>query len=104
VSPAWICAVLAGGVVLSLVLFLTIRGWEEREIKERVADLVHEQVEKLEITMLRSMEVLHSIASLHAAEGRIERDQFDRFVQEALAASLNCRRFPGIPPSRRAKG
>ena len=97
---------LAGGVILSLVLFLTIRGWEEHEIKKRAADLVHEQVEKFEITVLRSIEVLHSIASLHAAEGRIERDQFDRFVQEALARQPELQALswnPAIPAAQRAE-
>ena len=104
--PAWIFAVLVGGMVLSLVLFVTVRGWEERDVKKRAADLVGEQVGKFEIAMLRSMEVLHSIASLHAAEGRIERHQFDCFVQQALARQPELQALswnPAIPAAQRAE-
>jgi signal transduction histidine kinase/CheY-like chemotaxis protein len=76
--------VLAGGAVLSLGLFSVIRGWERRELEGRAASLAHNQVEKLQVTLLRSMEVLYSIASLHAADGRIERNQFGKFVSQAL--------------------
>jgi len=83
-TPAWICAVLVGGVVLSLGLFGMIRGWERRELQGRAANLAHSQVEKLQVSILRSMEVLYSIASLHVADGRLERNQFGQFVGQAL--------------------
>jgi signal transduction histidine kinase/CheY-like chemotaxis protein len=82
---AWIGGVLATGILLSIGMFLAVRGWERRELEERAAVITHEQIEKLHISVLRSMEVLYSIAALHQAEGRIVREQFRQFVQVALA-------------------
>jgi len=53
---------------------LAVRGHES----------VQQQAERLRVTVLRSMEVLHSIAGLHASNGRIERGMFQRFVVPAL--------------------
>jgi signal transduction histidine kinase/FixJ family two-component response regulator/sensor domain CHASE-containing protein len=102
--PVWIFAVLAGGVVLSLALFFTIRGWERREVEKRAADLAREQAEKLEVSILRSMEVLHSIASLQASDGQIGRVQFGRFVEQALARQPELQALswnPAIPGAQR---
>jgi len=70
--------VLGAGVVSSLGLFWTMRGWEQNEMDEHARDLAHEQVEKLQVSVLRSMEVLYSVASLHASEGRLARRQCHR--------------------------
>lgn len=80
----WIGGVLGTGVALSLVLFMAVRRWEAGERQERIATITHEQVEKLHVSILRSMEVLHSIAALHRVEGRIERTAFRQFVDGAL--------------------
>lgn len=79
---AW---VLGAGLVLSVLLWSAVRGWERREWEQRAADLTREQLERLRISMLRSTEVLHSIAALHAADGRMERERFGNFVRQALA-------------------
>ena len=95
----------AAGVFLSLALFFTIRGWEESEVEKRAADLTREQVGKLDITILRSMEVLYSIASLHAAEGRIDRKHFSEFVGQALARQPELQALswnPLVTAARRA--
>ena len=84
IPPAWIGAVLAGGVVLSLVLFFMIRRWEMHDLQVKMSNLADETVEKLHVDMLRSMEVLNSISSLYAAQGKIEREQFHEFVRQAL--------------------
>ena len=76
---------LGTGIVLSIVVCFTMRGWEQRELKKHAADLAQEQAEKLRVSMLRSMEVLYSVAALHAAEGGLQRPQFHQFVQQALA-------------------
>ena len=81
---AWIGGVLGMGILLSLVLFLALRRWEHREQRERVASIAHEQIEKLHISILRSMEVLQSVASLYRVEGRIKREAFRQFVDGAL--------------------
>ncbi|HVY69005.1 MAG TPA: CHASE domain-containing protein [Verrucomicrobiae bacterium] len=82
--PVWICAALALGTLLSVSLFVLVRDWEQRELNKRAADLTQEQVERLRVSMLRSMEVLHSIVSLHAAEGRVVPAHFRAFAWHAL--------------------
>jgi len=76
--------VLGAGIILSVGLAFTVRAWELKEMKQHAADLAHEQAEKLHISILRSMEVLYSIASLHAAQGGIRRQEFHQFVRQAL--------------------
>ncbi len=95
---------LGAGVVSSLGLFWTMRGWEQNEMDEHARDLAHEQVEKLQVSVLRSMEVLYSVASLHASEGRLARRQFHQFVQQALARQPELQALswnPIVPESRR---
>src|SRR5260221_8931840 len=104
--PSWIFAGLGVGVLLSLILCATIRNWEQREVQKRAADLAHEQAGKLEVPIMHSMEVLYSIASLHAAEGRIERGQFRQFVQQAIARQPELQAFSWtrlVPAAQRRK-
>ncbi len=81
----WISSVFGVGVLLSLFAFLAVGQWERRALQNEAAKLVGEQLDKLEITILRSTEVLHSIAALHQARGRLDPDEFHRFVGHALA-------------------
>src|SRR5689334_9207977 len=83
-----------------------MRGWEQRELKKHAADLAHEQAEKLQVSILRSMEVLYSIASLHAVHGGITRWQFHEFVQQDLARLPELQALswnPVVPAGRRAE-
>jgi len=61
-----------------------IRGWEQRDLEKKVANSTQEKVEQLEVGVLRSMEVLHSIASLYAIQAQFGREQFHDFVRGAL--------------------
>lgn len=83
-APAWMGVGLSMGMLLSLVFFLTLRAAERREVRRQAADLAGQQVEKLRVCMLRSMEVLHSIVAWHAVHGTVEPELFRRFVQQAL--------------------
>ncbi len=105
-TPAWISFVLGAGVVLSIGLFFTVRSWEEKELNKHAADLAGEQAERLHVSILRSMEVLYSIASLHAIHGEINRRQFHEFVQQALARQPELQALswnPVVPAARRAE-
>ena len=77
--------VLGIGLLFSLLLFRVIRAWERREVELRAADLVREQVERIQMTVQRSLEVLHSVSALHDAEGTIRPESFRRFVRAALS-------------------
>jgi signal transduction histidine kinase/FixJ family two-component response regulator len=79
-----VVGVAALGSVLSGLLFWTLRDWEQREQQEVIASLVREKVTTLRVSLLRSMEVLHSLAALHAADEGISQKQFGEFVRGAL--------------------
>ena len=94
------------GGVLSLALFATIRGWERRDLEKRAADLTHEQAEKLQVAVLRSMEVLHSIAALHTLHGGMTPGQFQQFVQPTLARQPELQALswnPIVPAANRSE-
>jgi signal transduction histidine kinase/ActR/RegA family two-component response regulator len=81
-----------------------MRGWEQNEMEKHAADLAHEQAEKLHVSILRSMEVLYSVAALHAAQGGIQRQQFHQFLQQALARQPELQALswnPVVPAARR---
>lgn len=102
----WIAGVLALGVALSWGLFAAVRGWEQRDQEAALSGLVQEQVEKLQVTMLRSMEVLYSIASLHQAQGQMDRDTFQRFVRQAIERQPELQALswnPYVPSARRSE-
>jgi signal transduction histidine kinase/CheY-like chemotaxis protein len=83
-----------------------MRGWEQRESKKHAADLAQEQAEKLRVSILRSLEVLYSVAALHAAEGGIQRTQFRQFVQQALARQPELQALswnPVVPAAARGQ-
>jgi len=98
--------VLGVGVILSVGLYFTVRSWEEKELKKHAADFANEQAEKLHVSVLRSMEVLYSIASLHSAQDRVSRRQFHEFVQQALMRQPELQALswnPVVPATRRAE-
>jgi signal transduction histidine kinase/CheY-like chemotaxis protein len=106
IPPAWIGVLLAGGAVLSLVLFFMIRELEMRDLQTKATNLAHEKVEKLHMVMLGSMEVLHSISSLYAAQGKIEREQFHEFVRQALLGQPEIQALswnPCVPDAGRTR-
>jgi signal transduction histidine kinase/CheY-like chemotaxis protein len=102
---SWIGFVLGLGVALSLFAFFMVRGWQRSDAQKSAAELVHNQVEKLQLSILRSMEVLHSIAALHAVEGTIQRETFQEFVQATLQRQPELQALswnPIVPGSSRA--
>jgi len=89
---------------LSAILFLVLRSWERHDVEKMASDLAHEQAEKLQVTMSRSMEVLYSVASLYAVEGRIDRGKFNDFVCLALERQPELQALswnPIVPASQR---
>jgi PAS domain S-box-containing protein len=74
-----------GGVCLSLALFAYVRAWERQGIADDLAYRSKERAEIVRNKVLRSMEVLHGVASLAAAKDTISRQDFRTFVTDALA-------------------
>ncbi|HEX7651974.1 MAG TPA: CHASE domain-containing protein, partial [Verrucomicrobiae bacterium] len=94
------------GVVLSLGVSGMVRMGENKEICKHATDCARDAAENLHVTVLRSMEVLYSIAALHAAHGEINRVDFHDFVQSALARQPELQALswnPVIHPADRAE-
>ncbi|MEA3210042.1 MAG: hypothetical protein QOE70_3099 [Chthoniobacter sp.] len=72
------------GTLLSLAMAALLRHWEQREQREAVHQVAQDRVEVLRGKVMRSMEVLHAIASLYAAQGTVTRGEFRAFVADAL--------------------
>lgn len=89
--------VLVVGLAISLVLFGVIRAWERREVELKAADVVREQVERIQMTVQRSLEVLYSVSALHQAEGTIRPEDFRRFVRAALVRQRELRALSWNP-------
>lgn len=103
--PTWILGTLVLGLALSVIVFARLRAWERRDLEKRAADLVEEEMEKLRISMLRSIEVLYSITSLLATTGAMEPAAFRAFVRQALARQpelLALSWNPVVPREERA--
>jgi len=77
-------AVLAMVVSLSAGWFFVIRQWERRNLQNEFSNLATVRLEILHNRMLGSMEVLHSIAQLYSAQHPVSREEFERFVSDAL--------------------
>jgi signal transduction histidine kinase len=100
----WIPGVLVAGIVWSVALFIHLRQREHRDASIAAADLAHQQIERLRISILRSMEVLHSVDALHAAHGHLDRQHFGAFVQSALGRQPELQALswnPTVPHARR---
>ncbi len=82
--PAIVPVALCLGVILSVISFSVLRAWERAALKQSAEEIVREQVDRLQVLVLRSMEALHAVASLHGATGQFDRREFRRFVQPAL--------------------
>jgi len=73
------------------------RGWEHQALKKRAHDLALEKAGQLHVSVLRSMEVLYSISALRSARGDISREEFHRFVQQALDRQPELQALEWIP-------
>ncbi len=75
--------VLVGGA-LSIWIAATLWEYEQREVGDELRTEARARVEVLRSRLLRSMEVLHSIVSFHAARGELRREEFHQFVSAAI--------------------
>jgi len=88
--------VTAAGVAVSAALFFVIRSWEWRTLQDEVHEISAAQVELLKIQVLRSMEVLHSIASFQSP-GEHSRADFAQFVRDAIARQPELQALSWVP-------
>jgi signal transduction histidine kinase/CheY-like chemotaxis protein len=80
--PVAIAAVFGCG--LSLVAERLLHRRNRRRLFKELADVAEPRAKALREQILKSMEVLHSIASFHATRSEISREEFRSFVRAAL--------------------
>src|SRR3974390_2882634 len=101
-----VIAVLAVGLVLTVIVAAFIRSWVNEERQNRAAQVSAEHVEALRGHLIRSMEVLYSIASLFEARREISRQEFRDFVSDTLSRRPEIQglawdpRVPGLSRSQ----
>ncbi|MGB8166433.1 MAG: CHASE domain-containing protein, partial [Chthoniobacteraceae bacterium] len=102
-APALVAIII--GSALSLFLAGFLREVEKRELRESVRQVAKDRVEVLRGQVLRSMEVLHAIASFYAARGEVSRGEFRAFVADALRRQPELQALawdPRVPGADRA--
>src|SRR6202043_2369994 len=72
------------GCALSLVAERLVNLRNRRRLLEELADVAEPRAKAFLEQILKSMEVLHSIASFHATRPEISREEFRAFVRAAL--------------------
>src|SRR6202043_1487209 len=72
------------GCALSLVAERLLDRRNRRRLREELAEVAEPRAKALREQILKSMEVLHSIASFHATRDEISREEFRAFVRAAL--------------------
>src|ERR1700693_4173195 len=72
------------GCALSLLAERLLGLRNRRRLLEELADVAEPRAKALREQILKSMEVLHSIASFHATRPEISREEFRAFVRAAL--------------------
>src|SRR5260370_32750662 len=72
------------GCALSLAAERLLERRNRRRLLEELADVAEPRLKALREQILKSMEVLHSIASFHATRPEISREEFRAFVRAAL--------------------
>jgi signal transduction histidine kinase/CheY-like chemotaxis protein len=72
------------GCTLSITAERLLHRRNRRRLLEYITDLAEPRAKAIREQILRSLEVLHSIASFHATRAEISRDEFRAFVRAAL--------------------
>jgi signal transduction histidine kinase/CheY-like chemotaxis protein len=72
------------GCALSIAAERLLHRGNRRRLFEDVTDLAEPRAKAIREQILRSLEVLHSIASFHATRAEMSRDEFRAFVRGAL--------------------
>ena len=94
------------GALLSIALFAVLQVRHQDALDEELRQALRERVEVLHSQMLRSIEVLHGIAALYAARGKVSREEFRGFVAGALARQPELQALawdPRVPGAERGQ-
>lgn len=79
-----LCA-LTAGLLVSLLAAIGLKKNQDHALREEVRKLAQDRTEVIRAQLVRSMEVLQSVASFFDARGSVSREEFHAFVDRPLA-------------------
>ena len=85
------------GVTCSLLLAFYVAHWERAALSNELRELANDRAQVLHSSMRSSMEVLYSLASLHAATGDISLEHFVPFARDAIHRHPELQAVEWIP-------
>lgn len=85
------------GISLSILLAVYVAHWESAALRNDLRELAKDRARVLHSNMRSSTEVLHSLASLHAATGGMEPDSFSLFAQDAVRRHPELQAVEWVP-------
>ncbi len=103
-ANASIALALVVGVVSTLLVFRTVRDWEESQLRSQFIFHALARSGALQRTVDAGLAVLQSVGGLFDASQVVERDEFSAFLREPLARHphpLAIEWLPAVPRERR---
>ncbi len=97
--------VLLLGVTFSALIAALLHRSETRDLQDALEQVAKDRAEVLRGQVMRSMEVLHGIASFYSARSEVSREEFRAFVADVLARQPELQALawdPRVPGVERA--
>jgi Signal transduction histidine kinase len=85
------------GICLSFFLAVYVAHWESSALRNELRELAKDRARVLHSSMRSSAEVLHALASLHAATGAIRQGHFQLFAQDAVRRHPELQAVEWVP-------
>lgn len=85
------------GICLSFFLAVYVAHWESSALRNELRELAKDRARILHSSMRSSAEVLHALASLHAATGAIRQEHFQLFARDAVRRHPELQAVEWIP-------
>ncbi len=87
----------AGGILLSAIMFATIRSFETRNTEASFKGVAEQRLDALETNIMLTINNLVSLGALYDASQDVKRDEFDRFTLSLLARNQAIQALEWIP-------
>jgi len=95
---------ISSGIVVSVLLFFVVRGWEQNEMQDDFLRESRKYALAVENSISESLFLLHSLDSFYAASQRVTRAEFRKFVAPILerhSGIVAIEWIPAVPDSQR---
>lgn len=89
--------VIAGGILLSVAVFITLRGFEKKNAEASFDDEAQERLDALQTNITLTVDNLVSLGAFYDAFPGVTREEFDRFTGVLLARNEAIQALEWIP-------